>query len=185
MNHSEPVAHATIVYESMFGSTRQVAQAIAEGLRETTPVTVMPVKDAPETFPDAGLLVVGAPTHAHGLSRPSSRTEAGKWGDDPDRGLALEPDAEGIGVREWLDICGELPARFAAFDTRADMPEIFSGSAAAGIEKRLKKQGARRLLKNASFLVDKKSALEPGELDRARDWGRALGAELTERVEPS
>lgn len=176
MNDTSPVAHATIVYESMFGSTRRIAEAIAEGLRESVPVTVMPVKDAPETFPGVDLLLVGAPTHVHGLSRPASRTEAGKWGDDPERRLTLEPDAEGIGVREWLDTCGDLPARFVAFDTRADMPEIFSGSAAARIEKRLKKTGARRLAESHSFLVDKKGSLEPGELDRARDWGRALGA---------
>ncbi len=178
MNAIEPVAHAAIVYESMFGSTRQVAEAIAEGLRETVTVTVMAVKDAPGTFPEAGLLIVGAPTHVHGLSRPSSRSEAGKWADDPERELVLEPDAEGIGVREWLDTCGDLPARFVAFDTRADMPEIFSGSAASTIEKRLKSRGGERMAKSVSFLVDKKSALEPDELDRAREWGRALGTQL-------
>ena len=190
MNHSEPVAHATIVYESMFGSTRQVAEAIAEGLRETTPVTVMPVKDAPETFPDAGLLVVGAPTHAHGLSRPSSRTEAGKWGDDPERRLALEPDAEGIGVREWLDTCGELPARFAAFDTRADMPEIFSGSAAASDREAVEEAGRpapaedrelprRQEERAGAGRTRPRPRLGPDSGSRADGAG---GAELTERT---
>ncbi|GAA4142514.1 flavodoxin family protein [Leifsonia shinshuensis] len=83
MNDTAPAARAAIVYESMFGSTRQVAEAIAEGLRPFAAVTIVKVKDAPEAFPDADLLLVGAPTHVHSLSRPSTRVEAAKWGDDP------------------------------------------------------------------------------------------------------
>lgn len=178
MNDTAPVARAAIVYESMFGNTRQVAEAIAEGLGDTASVTLVRVKDAPETFPDADLLLVGGPTHAHGLSRPSTRTEAGKWSDDPARSLTLEPDAEGIGVREWLETCGEPPARFAAFDTRADMTELFTGSAASTIDKRLRRLGSHRLLAKRSFLVDKESILLPGQLDEARAWGRELAAAL-------
>ena len=40
---------AMIVYESMFGNTRIVAEAIAEGLRETKEVVLLPVSDAPES----------------------------------------------------------------------------------------------------------------------------------------
>jgi hypothetical protein len=178
MNDTSTATRATIVFESMFGSTRKVAEAIAEGLRDQAEVTLLPVKEAPESFADTDLLIVGAPTHVHGLSRPSSRTEAGHWADEPERHLSLEPDAEGIGVREWLETCGTPPEHFAAFDTRADMTELFTGSAAVGIEKRLKKLGSRRFVEHASFLVDKESALEPGELDRAREWGRTIAAEL-------
>lgn len=179
MNDTISIARAAIIYESMFGSTRRVAEAIADGLREAgVAVSIMAVKDAPETFLDVDLLLVGAPTHVHGLSRPSTRNEAGHWADDPERDLSLEPDAEGIGVREWLDTCGELPTSFAAFDTRADMPELFSGSAAAAIEKRLKKLGTHRLVPAESFVVDKRSVLESGELERAREWGRSVTAAL-------
>jgi hypothetical protein len=181
MNETSTEPRAALVFESMFGSTRQIAEAIEEGLRESAIVWIMPVKDAPESFGEVDLLIVGAPTHVHGLSRPSTRIEAGKWGDDPERKLTLEPDAAGIGVREWLETCGTPPALFAAFDTRADMPEIFSGSAASAIDKSLRKQGSHRIAPRESFLVDRTSGLEPGELDRARDWGRALGVELLER----
>ena len=182
MNDTAPAARAAIVYESMFGSTRQVAEAIAEGLRPFASVTVVKVKDAPEAFPEAELLLVGAPTHVHSLSRPATRVEAAKWGDDAERRLTLEPDAEGIGVREWLETCGAVPARFAAFDTRADMTEIFSGSAAAAIDKRLRRLGSHRLLAKHSFLVDKDSALEAGQLDDAREWGRTIGEALRTTV---
>jgi len=178
MNETEPVARATIVYESMFGSTRHIAEAIADGLRPTTSVTVLAVKDVPESIVDADLLIAGAPTHAHGLSRPASRTEAGRWADDSARHLTLEPDAEGLGIREWLETCGQVPSLFAAFDTRADMTELFTGSAASRIEKRLRRLGAHPLLPKESFLVDKESALLAGELDRARAWGRTIAAEL-------
>lgn len=182
MNETAPVARATIVYESMFGNTRQVAEAIAEGLADAASVTVLRVKDAPEAFPDADVLLVGAPTHAHGLSRPSTRVEAGNWSDDRDRALTLEPDAEGIGVREWLETCGEPPALFAAFDTRADMTELFTGSAAAAIDKRLRRLGSHRVVGKRSYLVDKNSLLVAGQLDDARAWGREIGAALRSRV---
>ncbi|WP_426625232.1 flavodoxin family protein [Leifsonia sp. McL0607] len=182
MNETASVARAAIVYESMFGNTRQVAEAIAEGLREAASVTILRVKDAPEAFSDADLLLIGAPTHAHGLSRPSTREEAAKWSDDPARSLALEPDAEGIGVREWLESCGEPPARFAAFDTRADMTELFTGSAASAIDKRLRRLGSRRLVGKHSFLVDKDSVLVAGQLEDARAWGREVAAALRARA---
>jgi len=181
MNDTAPVARAAIVYESMFGNTRQVADAIAEGLSDAATVTVLRVKDAPETFPDVDLLLVGAPTHVHGLSRPSTRAEAGTWSDDPNKSVTLEPDAEGIGVREWLESCGEPPARFAAFDTRADMTELFTGSAATTIDKRLRRLGSHRLLAKRSFLVDKNSVLTSGQLDDARAWGREIAATLRTR----
>lgn len=179
MNDTRAAARAAIVYESMFGNTRLVAEAIAEGLGDAVTVTVLRVKDAPEAFADVDLLLVGAPTHVHGLSRPSTRTEAATWSDDPDRSLALEPDAEGIGVREWLETCGAPPPLFAAFDTRADMTELFTGSAASTIDKRLRRLGSRRLLSKRSFLVDKNSDLVAGQLDDARAWGSELAEALT------
>lgn len=58
-----------IVYESIYGNTAAVAQAVAEGLRDLGDVDVRAVSE--ESF-EADMLVVGAPTHAHGL--PSSMT---------------------------------------------------------------------------------------------------------------
>ncbi len=63
---------------------------------------------------------------------------------------------------------------FAAFDTRVDMPRIFTGSAATAISTRLRKRGLRELVRPESFLVDKDSRLLAGELERAHAWGAAL-----------
>lgn len=181
MTTNEPSTHvtATIVYESMFGATRNVAEAIADGIRSVAHVDVLAVHEAVALDP-ADLLIVGAPTHAHALSRPQTRADAANWVEKPASHLRLEPDFDGDGVREWLPTA-PIPVRgFAAFDTRADMPRLFTGSAAAGIDKRLRKRGAVPLADYRSFLVDKDSALLPGQLDEAEQWGRLLGARLLE-----
>ena len=62
------------IYQSMFGSTRQMAEAIAEGLRGAMVVSIIA---APEVgtvgLVNPDLLVVGAPTHAHGMPRQVTR----------------------------------------------------------------------------------------------------------------
>lgn len=166
-----------IVYESMFGNTRQVAAAIAEGLTPYGPATVANVNDASakDAAESASLLLVGGPTHVHGMSRQASRDEARNWANDPARKLSLEPLAPGTGVREWIDGLDRVPALFAAFDTRADIARILSGAASGRIEHELKARGSHAVLPAASFLVSKDTVLEDGELDRARDWAASVG----------
>jgi hypothetical protein len=174
-----------IVYESMFGATREVAEAIAEGLRSlasVATVSVFNVNQAGATIAaDTDLLIVGGPTHVHGMSRPESRAEAVKWAADPERSLTLEPEAPGTGVREWLEPLPESTgARGAAFDTRADFPRILSGAASNAIHKALGKLGYAEVVPAESFLVTKDGPLEQGERERARGWGAAIAAVLVE-----
>lgn len=165
----------TIVFESLFGSTRQVAEAIAEGIRETVPVSVLPVAAA-SALEECAVLVVGAPTHAHSLSNAASRSEARRWARDPVKDLRIEGGSSATGVREWIERCPSVRVGYVAFDTRVDMPRIFTGSAASAIRKRLKKRGPREMVLPESFLVDKDSHLLPSELDRARRWGREIAS---------
>ena len=72
--------------------------------------------------------------------------------------------------------------RIVAFDTRADMPRIFTGSAAAGIDRRLTKLGSDALAEPESFLVDKSSRLLAGEEERARSWASALAPHIADEV---
>ena len=112
---------AVVVYESMYGNTHLVAQAIGDGLGESAQVAVVPVAEASATLADgADLLVVGGPTHVHGLSGPRTRTAAADAAKKPESGLTVEPEAEGPGVRELLESLGNLDMRAAAFDTRID-----------------------------------------------------------------
>jgi hypothetical protein len=59
-----------VIYETSFGTTREVAEQIAD----TLGATVLSVDDPPPGFTDLDLLVVGSPTHG---SAGSSRLSAG------------------------------------------------------------------------------------------------------------
>jgi hypothetical protein len=156
-----------VVQESLFGNTRAVADAVADGLRESGCEVVIDQAgpDTPVRQPD--LLLVLGPTHALGMTRPASRADAVQ------RGARGRADA---GIREWL---ATLPARdpaataFACADTRS-APRI-PGSAARAAHRRLRRRGYRPVAAPRSFWVAGTSGpLRDGELDRAREWGREL-----------
>jgi flavodoxin len=68
---------ALVVYESMYGNTQRIAEAIARGLRSAYVVQVVSVGGA--RYEHVGcydLIVAGGPTHAHGMSRPDTREAA-------------------------------------------------------------------------------------------------------------
>lgn len=164
---------AVVIYESMFGDNRQVAQAIAAGLGERgVTAETLEVGAAPtQVDRDVDLLIVGAPNHAWSLPRPATRQDAAGKADGP---LV----SQGIGVREWLQ-AATLPAgiRTAAYDTRGSHPKavVKLDHASTTIEKALAKLGGTRAAPAEHFLVvDVTGPLEPGELDRAQEWGRTL-----------
>ncbi|GAB1692105.1 flavodoxin family protein [Krasilnikovia sp. M28-CT-15] len=167
--------HAVVVYESMYGNTHRVADAIGAGLGGAYRVDVVPVERADaHLLADADLIVVGGPTHAHGMSRAGSRQAAVAKAEEPGSELTLDPDAEGPGLRDWFDALPSLRARAAAFDTRVDLPPVVTGRAAKGIGRRLRRHGLALVAEPESFLVTKQGDLEPDEVSRAREWGREL-----------
>ncbi|NQX13341.1 flavodoxin family protein [Microbacteriaceae bacterium VKM Ac-2855] len=167
---------ALVVYESMFGNTRHVAEAIADGLAESVTVAVVHVADAAANrLEDVELIVVGGPTHVHGMSLPRTRAEAPKWAADPGHALHMDEHSDGIGVREWLAALPQTNTMAAAFDTRTDIPRILSGAASARIDHELRRHGLRCIAAPMSFLVDTDNHLEDDELTRARAWGRLIG----------
>jgi hypothetical protein len=168
---------ALVVYESMFGNTHAVAQHIAEGIETSIDATVVAVHDVTsEQLASADLVVVGGPTHVHGMS--SARTRAGA--EDmaaKDDDLELDPDAYGEGLREWFeDLAADVGAhrRAAAFDTRVHGSTLLTGQASKGIAKRLRAHGFDLVADPESFFVDKTNHLEPGEIDRATAWGHEV-----------
>ncbi len=82
---------AVVVYESMYGNTHLIADAIAEGLNGPgDDVTVVSVHEATRAVLEgADLFVAGGPTHVHSLTRPSTRKAAVDATEKPDSGLAL------------------------------------------------------------------------------------------------
>lgn len=166
---------ALIVYESMYGNTHAIAEAIGEGLRPLFEVSVVPVAAAsPVLRASADLLVVGGPTHIHGMSSATSRKAALEAADKPGSPLAVDPVGSGAALRDWLDELPKGDGWAAAFDTRIDGPSVLTGRASTRIAKRLLRHGYRLVLSAESFLVDKDSLLADGELARARAWGATL-----------
>jgi hypothetical protein len=155
---------ATVVCESSFGNTRSIGEAIAEALD----AELLSVADPLPDLEEIDLLVVGAPTHVHGLPSERSRKAAIEQG-----GTGAEP---GRGVRDWL---AELPRsdglRAATFDTRFEKPAFLTGSAAKGIAKRLRRHGFELAAEPESFFVlGGEGPLKDGELERAAEWGGTL-----------
>lgn len=169
---------ALVVYESMFGNTEAVARAIADGVASRLEVELVEVGAAPRSLPpDVRLLVVGGPTHAHGMTRPDSRADAGRRAEG-------RQVSRGIGIREWLtDLeAPSTPVVAAVFDTRIKGPKALWGSAAKAATSLLARSFA--IIRGPeSFLVDGPTGpvfdrLLPAELERARSWGADLATSL-------
>jgi Flavodoxin len=175
----EEAMRAVVIYESMYGNTHLVADAIGDGLAAAYPVDVVPVDRADrQMLEHADLIVVGGPTHAHGMSRASTREAAVADAHKPDSELTLDPDAEGPGLRDWFTALPTLHAKAAAFDTRIGLPAMLTGRASKGIARRLRQLGLNLVAEPESFLVTKHNQLEPDETNRARQWGRQLAADF-------
>jgi hypothetical protein len=178
---------AAIVFETMFGTTRLLADAVAKGLSVAStgadPRVTISLANVNHTteldLATVDLLIVGAPTHAHGLSTPGSRREATAWPSDPNKHLTLDADAPGIGLNEWLDGAPVIPPYFAAFDSRWSHARILTGAASVHLSELLVGRGSRPIVPDESFLISD-DLLVAGEAYRAEIWGeRLLAAALT------
>ena len=171
---------ALVIYESMFGNTRAIAEAVVEGLSMRMRTDLLEVSQAPPRIPDqVTLLVVGGPTHAFGLTRARTREDAARRSEG-------ELVSSGIGLREWIAKLDGLRTGVVAatFDTRIDKPRV-PGSAAKGAEKRLRRKGFRIGAPAESFWVTgTEGPLVPGEIERARDWGARLATSSARLVRP-
>ena len=142
---------ALVVYDSLYGNTEKIAQAIGDGIAgEVRVVRVGEV--VVSELKTLDLLFVGAPTHG---------------------GRASEP------MREFLDKVqapGLEGINVAAFDTRLTnkWARIF-GFAAGRIAKNLKKKGGTLIGSPKAFYVEgTEGPLKEGELERAAGWAKDI-----------
>jgi hypothetical protein len=171
---------ALVVFESLYGSTAAVAQAVAASLRaEGVVAEAMPVDHVAAASTEGfELLIVGGPTHMHGISRESTR----KAGAKDTKNTYAEPTIS-PGLREWFEgMPGGGGRTAAAFDTRFDQAIWLTGSAAKGIAKRLGAKGFRLAADPESFFVTKENTLADGELDHATRWGATLAGRIPSRT---
>jgi flavodoxin len=151
----------SVIYDSVFGNTEKVAQAMGAALEAQAEVSVLKVGDVPSQF-WSGLdaLIVGSPTRAFSPTPATKKLLAGI----PRQAL------EGV--------------RVAAFDTRMDvekapgilraMVKLF-GYAAEPLAARLRKKGGQQALAPAGFFVEESEGpTREGELERAAEWAKGI-----------
>ncbi len=146
-----------VVYESQFGNTKKVAEAIGKAFESAGPVRVVGTDGfEPSFIAGVDLLLIGGPTQAHGMTR-----SMGTFLDD------LEAKPAGIAA--------------AAFDTRIKGPVFLWGTAARDISAKLRGAGFNLVGPPESFLVNlaKQPELYEGEIEKAVSWA----SELRGRVE--
>jgi flavodoxin len=153
-----------IVYDSYFGNTEEVAQAMGDALRPKVEVEVRRVAEVqPEQVTGLDVLIVGSPTRAF------SPTQAIKQ-------FVISIPRHGLdGVK------------VAAFDTRIAVEEtgprflallvkVF-GYAAKPISVRLEKKGGEQAASPEGFIVEgTEGPLKEGELERATAWAQQVVA---------
>jgi hypothetical protein len=166
---------ALVVYESMWGNTAQIAEAISDGLGTSVDVSVVEVSQAPPA-PDADitLVVTGGPTHAFSMTRASTRADALRQG--------ASQHAADLGLREWLTGLPERPPgqQLVTFDTRVNKVRHLPGSAAKSAGRVARQHGYPKFAPSVSFYVaDVSGPLLDGEKTRATEWGRQLAARLS------
>ena len=142
---------ALIVYDSVYGNTEKIAQAIGGAI--TGEVKVLRMGEVnPSELKTLDLLIIGSPTHG-GRATPAMRDFLKK---------VSEPDIKGTNV--------------AAFDTRLTTRWVrIFGYAAGRIAKNLKKKGSTLIVSPEGFFVKKsKGPLKDGELERAASWANKI-----------
>lgn len=167
-----------VVYESLWGNTRAIAEEIAQGFFEAQGDMTVEVRHVGEepaaALSDVDLLVVGAPTHMWGLSSVRSRKMGLSGEAKKPQPAEVVPGAAGTGVREWLKGLQKVTAREAAtFDTRLN--SRLSGGASRTIARRLRRRGYALVDEPTGFYVsDTTGPLKQGQRERARDWAKQL-----------
>jgi flavodoxin len=152
-----------VIYDSKFGNTERIAEAIGRGAGAFGDVRVMSTAEAAAVIGTLAerpaLLLLGGPTQKRGPS-PAMRAFID----------ALPAPLRGV------------PA--ASFDTRYRGPLLLMGSAAAGVAKVLAKAGSETVAPPESFFIERGGRLEfqqlePGEVDRAEAWGTSVATAAT------
>jgi flavodoxin len=156
---------AMVIYDSAYGNTERIAQAMAQALGSPEQVVLVRASQVqPEQLAGLDLLIVGSPTQKF---RPLPAVTA----------LLKEIPRGGLkGVK------------VAGFDTRFPESEIeknrilsffvrLFGYAAKPISDRLEKAGGECVAPPEGFYVGEvKGPLLEGELERAADWARRISA---------
>jgi len=143
---------ALVVYDSQYGDTQRIAQAIADTLGEFGEARALRLDPAhPVELQGVDLFILGCPTQG--------------WRPTP----AIQSFLEETSSEELRGLGG------ACFDTRFRLPRFMTGSAANVMAGKLREKGVSLLVAPESFFVKgTEGPLREGELERASMWARTL-----------
>ncbi|WP_062132731.1 hypothetical protein [Demequina aestuarii] len=171
---------AVVVYESLWGNTAAIAQAIARGYGNGA-VALTTDKATPSVVARARLLIVGAPVHAMNLPTDASRTSAmskvyGRPG--------LHADVSHPSVRDWLEGLPPAERQCAAFETGIRGP--LGHGAGRAIIARLTALGHTPIDEPHAFTValvtgsaEPAALLIGGQEEKAVHWGEHLATVMS------
>lgn len=147
-----------IIYDSVFGNTEKIAQAMRNALETRAEVTLAKVSEvSPGQMKGSDVVIVGSPTRAF---RPTQ---------DVQKFLKSLTPADLSGVR-----AASFDTRIALDDTSSGFLRLmikFFGYADKPIATALQKNGATLALPSAGFCVTaSEGPLKDGELERAAAW---------------
>jgi flavodoxin len=148
--------NALVLYDSQYGDTQRIAQAIANALGEFGEARAVRLDPAqPLELQGVDLFIVGCPTQG--------------WRPTP----AIQSFLEETSSEELGGLVG------AFFDTRFRLPRFMTGSAAKVMAGKLREKGVSLLVGPESFFVKgTEGPLREGELERASTWARMLLKEV-------
>jgi flavodoxin I len=146
-----------VVYDSVYGNTEKIAQAIGDAIAGEVKVLRVGEVD-PGELGTVDLLIIGSPTHG-AMPTEAAKDLVAKIGAPPQEG-----------------------ARAATFDTRLTWPflERWGGFAAPKMADTLKENGWTLVGAPGGFVVRglKKGPLKRGEVERAAAWAEAIVGSL-------
>jgi len=148
--------NALVLYDSQYGDTERIAQAIADTLGEFGEArTVRLDPSQPVGLQGVDVFIVGCPTQGW---RPTQAVQS----------FLEEVSSEELGGMA-----------VACFDTRFRLPRFMSGSAAKVMARKLREKAVSLLVEPESFFVEgTEGPLREGELQRAATWARQIVDEV-------
>ena len=144
--------NALVLYDSQYGDTEHIAQAITDALGEFGEARADRLDPTqPLELQGVDVFIVGCPTQG--------------WRPTP----AIQSFLEEASSEELRGLAG------ACFDTRFRLPRFMTGSAAKVMAGKLREKGVSLLVPPESFFVKgSEGPLREGELERASMWARTL-----------
>jgi flavodoxin I len=155
---------ALVIYDSFFGNTEKVAQAIGRGLGPEDEVAVLRVEDVQlKHLGGLEILIAGSPTRAFRATP------------------AMMKLLKGLPVHSLAGV------KVAAFDTRVALEDVnsrflnfmvglFGYAAQPMLDKLLAKGGSKTQPAEGFYVEGTEGPLKEGELERADAWARSIAS---------